>query len=240
MGNPLTSKERLKRVPVAGAGLARAARYLRRYTFPGSRRYWERRYARGGTSGAGSEGAHARFKAEFLNMFVARHNVTSVVEFGCGDGQQLSLANYPRYLGLDISPTVLARTMARFSGDPTKSFIFYTPSRFSDPCRFISADLAISLDVVYHLVEDGVYYLHLRHVFGAARRFVVLYTSDTDLLAETPDPLVPHVRHRPVMRDVARLFPEWRLGEHVPNRHVYLGSDLPGSFSDFLVFERSA
>ena len=77
-------------------------KYSRR-VFPGSQPYWERRYARGGDSGAGSYGRLAIFKAEFVNSFVRDHGIRSVIEFGCGDGNQLSLAEYPSYFGLDVS-----------------------------------------------------------------------------------------------------------------------------------------
>lgn len=121
--------------------------------------------------------------------------------------------------------------MNQFADDPTKSFMLYDPWHFADPAGMVRADLTISLDVIYHLVEDEVYELHLRHVFGAARQFVVLYTSDADTVVavgSTP----PHVRHRPVIRDVARNHPDWRLREHIPNRHT-------ASFADFLIYERA-
>ena len=229
-------RQQLKRVPLAGPALAQLTRFSRRHTFAGSGRYWERHYARGGTSGDGSAGARARFKAAVLNDLVARHGVASVVEFGCGDGRQLALARYPRYLGLDVSATALRRTRDRFAGDPTKSFLCYDPGSFADPAGFVSADLAISLDVIYHLVEDETYRCHLRHVFGAGRRFVVLFTSDQDTLAAGERP-APHVRHRPVVRDIDRLFPRWRLRERIPNRYPYRGPGTETSFADFFVYE---
>ena len=66
--------------------------------------YWENRYERGLTSGAGSYGRLAHFKAEVLNEYVNQNKILSVVEFGCGDGAQLSLAKYANYIGLDLSP----------------------------------------------------------------------------------------------------------------------------------------
>ena len=65
-------------------------------SFSGTINYWEDRYRTGHDSGAGSSGRLAAFKAEFLNGLVADHNVSSVIEFGCGDGRQLALAEYPR------------------------------------------------------------------------------------------------------------------------------------------------
>lgn len=159
--------------------------------FHGSERYWERHYQRGGTSGEGSYGRYADHKASFLNEFVAANNIASVVEFGCGDGNQLALADYPRYLGLDASPTAVETCIRRFKSDTSKSFALYSPRMFNDPASFIRADLAVSLDVIYHLTEDDIFDLYMRHLFAAADRFVVIYARDS----EDPDP-APWVRHR--------------------------------------------
>jgi SAM-dependent methyltransferase len=181
---------------------------------------------------------HAEIKAEVLNRLVAEQRIGSVIEFGCGDGEQLALATYPRYLGLDVSPTTLRKIISKFADDPSKSFALYDPSCFSDRTEFTTADLSISLDVIYHLVEDDVYDLHLRHLFGAARRMVVLFTSDAD------DPsmsgtFAAHVRHRPVLRDIAERYPGWRLRERIANPRPYSQEGSSGSVSDFFTCERA-
>ncbi len=56
--------------------------------FPGSQDYWVKRYAKGGNSGPGSYSELAKFKASVLNAFVREHGIQSVIEFGCGDGNQ--------------------------------------------------------------------------------------------------------------------------------------------------------
>ena len=95
-------------------------RYLRK--FPGSKEYWERRYAEGGNSGAGSYNKLAEFKAEIINNFVKENCVQTVIEFGCGDGNQLSLAHYQKYTGFDVSKTAITLCKKRFKGDHTKTF----------------------------------------------------------------------------------------------------------------------
>jgi hypothetical protein len=45
----------------------------------------------------GSYGKFAAFKAEVLNAFVQEMRVDTVIEFGCGDGNQLTLARYPLF-----------------------------------------------------------------------------------------------------------------------------------------------
>jgi len=68
------AKRILRRSP-ALAGLAgRVARLFSR-PFDGSESYWVKRYASGGSSGAGSYGAPAEFKARVLNDFVREHAV---------------------------------------------------------------------------------------------------------------------------------------------------------------------
>ena len=116
----------IKRIPVLGEWATRAYRAagLGRdpEPFAGSKSYWESRYASGGDSGVGSYSRFAEFKAEVLNSFVAEHALQSVIEFGCGDGNQLGLAKYPKYLGLDVSDTAVAQCRKLFAADRTKTF----------------------------------------------------------------------------------------------------------------------
>jgi hypothetical protein len=193
--------------------------------FRGSGRYWEARYAAGGTSGAGSYGAQAEYKASFLNRFVADNAMRTVVEFGCGDGNQLRLARYPSYLGLDVSRTAIKRCAELFHDDATKSFVFYDPALFEDRAGFLRADLALSLDVVYHLVEDDVFDRHLRQLTEAAERYVVVYASDDDRRVAAP-----HVRHRRFTEWIEEQAPTLRLIETVPRPDP--------SYQEFFVFER--
>lgn len=199
--------------------------------FSTSAEYWENRYRAGGNSGAGSYNRLAAFKAEILNEFVDRHGITEVVEFGVGDGAQLALATYPRYTGVDISPTVVAATRAKFAHDPSVS-ILHT-SELADDHR---AELALSLDVIYHLVEDATFEEYMRRLFAATSRFVIVYASNTD--SAWPN---PHVRHREFVRWVGENLAEFALVETIKNRYPYSEKDPENtSFADFYVFERTA
>lgn len=224
--------------PVVEQASAETATGGRDSPFPGSAAYWEQRYANGGNSGDGSRGLNAEFKASVLNKLVADQGIESVIEFGCGDGEQLTLAEYPRYLGFDVAPTTLRRNIAKFADDPSKSFALYDSECFSDPAGLVTADLVISLDVIYHLTEDNVYDQHLKHVFGAARKHVALFTSDAD------DPsmqgrFAAHLRHHPVPRDVKERFPDWRLRERIEHPRPWRTEGSSGSIADFYIYERA-
>jgi SAM-dependent methyltransferase len=203
-----------------------------RDAFPGSASYWETRYAKGKTSGTGSYGDFATFKADVLNKFVADQGVQSVIEFGCGDGNQLGLAKYPSYLGFDVSKTAIDLCRSRFGCDASKRFLLLADYAGE------SAEMALSLDVIYHLVEDEVFESHLRKVFSASTKYVVIYSSDSDQIEE--DKRSAHVRHRSFTRWVGENLSEWRLTARVPNAFPYKGDFRTGSFSDFHFFERSS
>jgi hypothetical protein len=224
----------VRSLPIVGRAAVYGSGLVRRLTFTGSKDYWEGRYRKGGHSGDGSLGHLARFKADVLNEFVTGHHVASVVEFGCGDGRQLELARYPRYLGLDVSVTALRECSARFTNDSTKSFLLYSSEAFVDPLGIVSAELALSLDVIYHLVEDAVFDAYMTHLFAAGTRYVGIYSSDTARIAPQP-----HVRHRKYSEWVLARAPGFRVLERIDNPHR--GDHFADqSFADFVFYERTS
>ena len=71
--------------------------------FKNSASYWQERYKKGGNSGTGSYNLLAEFKAEIINTFIKENSIETVVEFGCGDGNQLKYYQFKNYLGYDVS-----------------------------------------------------------------------------------------------------------------------------------------
>jgi hypothetical protein len=209
-------------------GVRQMSLLRQRLSFTDSAHFWERSYAHGATSGSGSYGGNAEAKSRFLNGLVRERQVGNVIEFGCGDGNQLSLADYPRYIGLDVSRTAVAMCQRRFAGDPAKSFFLYDGSCFTDRTGVFAADLAISLDVMYHLVEDQVFEAYLTHLFGAGQRLVVIYSTNMELGGTAP-----HVRHRHFTPWVAANCPGWRLAS------VTQGPSTEYARADFHVYERT-
>ena len=209
---------------------------LKQVFFPGSREFWETRYSKGGNSGQGSYGKFAEFKANVLNDFIEKNGILSIVEFGCGDGNQLSLSEYPQYIGLDVSQTAISLCREKFGQDKSKSFFLYSPSCFVDHQHVFQADLGLSLDVIYHLVEDEVYHAYMDHLFGASKRFVIIYSSDVDRAGGAH---ARHVRHRNFSQRVRERFPDWKLKEKIKNPYPGKGDFGQGSFADFFIFENS-
>jgi SAM-dependent methyltransferase len=220
-------KAMLKTIPVIGPVARHLYFRILAPSIVSSAVYWESRYNSGGGSGAGSRDRLARFKAEVLNDFVRKNGVCSIVEFGCGDGQQLTLADYPEYVGLDISVTAIKRCRARFPSDRTKVF-----SRYGEELNR-SFDLALSLDVIYHLVEDDVFATYMHALFDASHRWVIIFSSNSD----EPAP-EPYIKHRKFTDWVVRNRREWTLIEEIRNRYPYdrTNPDFT-SFADFFIYQ---
>ena len=153
--------------------------------------------------------------------------ISSVIEYGSGDGAQLKLARYPSYLGVDISAKAVGMCRERFAGDTSK--------RFEQPdavTKGTMADLSLSLDVIYHLAEDSVFNAYMQQLFESAQRFVIVYSSNTDQILPWK-----HVRHREFTSWVAQNKPEWRLQSTIKNAYPYDPADPEQtSFADFYVF----
>lgn len=197
--------------------------------FDTSRVYWQDRYAKGGNSGAGAFDRTAIFKANLLNTFVQEQQIQTVIEHGCGDGNQLRLAHYPAYIGFDISDTALTLCRQRFAKDPSKHFLH------TDTYTNEQAELALSLDVIYHLIEDAVFEAYMIRLFGSATRFVIIYSSNTNLQAPHQE---PHVKHRHCTAWVELHQPAWQLIHHIPNEFPVSLYPHEGSFADFFVYAR--
>lgn len=187
--------------------------------------HWQRHYKRGGDLGPGSYGESATYKADLINKVIRERGIYSIIEFGCGDGNQLSYLEVDQYIGLDISKVAIQRCIASHGGSAKRSFIWYDPNYFHDPLHIVGADCAMSLDVIFHLIEDDVFDQYLRTLFNCGRRFVIIYGLDVD---EAQSAHVS-VRFRKFSKYIATRFPEFRVSLHVPRL---------GKFGDFYLYER--
>ncbi len=194
--------------------------------------FWEQIYRENGTSGYGSYNRLARFKADIINGFVKDYEIKTVVELGCGDGNQLSYMKFPLYTGIDVSSTIIEKNKQVFLNDRSKCFYnrqersLYMNSRF---------ELSLSLDVIFHLLEDEIYEQYMDDLFELSSKYVIIYSSNHE--AFTP---WPEFRHRNFMYYFQQnKAATWRLKEYIPNEYPYLiGKEEDTSCSDFYIFEK--
>lgn len=220
---------KVKDIPFIGPILSSlSSKLYRRSYFKNSGEYWEKRYKDGGNSGSGSYNQLAIFKAEILNHFVEKNKISSVVELGCGDANQLKLQKYPNYIGYDVSNTILDSCSKTFFEDNTKQFDHI--SNFKSK----KTDLILSLDVIYHLIEDDVYYNHMKTLFNANNNNVIIYSSNFD--DDYGNKEIKHVRHRKFTNWVEKNAKDFKLDKLIKNKYPYSGDSKTGSLADFYFY----
>lgn len=197
--------------------------------FSDSESYWNNRYKHGGSSGRGSYGELAAYKAEVLNDFISKHEVKSVIEFGCGDGNQLGLIKCDEYHGFDVSPEAIETCKRLYKRDGNKTFDLVTDYHGT------LADLVLSLDVIYHLVEDSVFEKYITRLFSASEKYVIVYSSNTEEQAVQQG---PHVKHRKFTHWIEDNIEGWCLAQHVQNRYSQGMNSDEGSIADFFVYAK--
>lgn len=202
---------------------------IRASRFNNSIDYWEKRYKQGYTSGLGSYGKFAEFKAKIINTFVKKNSIKTIIEYGCGDGNQLSHFVLPSYIGLDVSKIALEKCVLKFKNDNTKSFYYYDPFLFVDDNTKFHAELALSLEAIFHLVEDNIYEKYIQDLFSSAKKYVIIYSSN---FKEKRKKISPHVRHREFTKDIIKLCPGWHHIKTIKSRYP------EESFSDFFIFKK--
>jgi len=191
-----------------------------------SKEYWENRYNSGQNSGKGSYNNLALFKANIINSIISNNSdITSIIDYGVGDGNQSTYFNLDniKYTGLDVSNFIINKCKDKFKNDANKIFVTCDKVNFSE----LKANMLLSCDVLYHLIEDNVYFNYLTNLFNMSDKFVVIYASDIDKYH------AEHVRFRKFTDYIKNNFKEWILIRHIINPYK---NESP---SDFYIFEKN-
>lgn len=205
----------------------------KRDKWEGSEQYWKNRYETGGNSGAGSYNNLALFKAKIINNFVIDNNISSVLEWGSGDGNQLLYANYPNYIGVDVSDKAINLCKKKFEKDKSKRFIQMNSTEINPKLK---GDLVLSLDVIFHLIEDDIFNLYMQRLFNSALKYVCIYSSNYEMEKTN----AAHVRHRNFTKWIEKNVSEgWKLKKFIANEYPFNPKHQDKtSFSDFYFYER--
>ncbi len=198
-----------------------------------SSEFWNKHYIQGGNSGTGSYSRLAEFKADIINSFIESNNINTAIELGCGDGNQLSMIKYHFYTGIDVSEYIINQNRKRFSHKENYNFFCSLTER--ENYIYKKFDLSISMDVIFHLLEDDVYEKYMKDLFNLSNNYVIIYSSNHEEYTPWPE-----YRHRNFLYYVQNnLNSEWELIDFIPNRYPYIiGNEEETSASDFFVFKK--
>ncbi|NQX67652.1 class I SAM-dependent methyltransferase [Paenibacillus alba] len=181
--------------------------------------FWNDNYSHGGDSGSGSYGLLAEFKSQIINDFIQEHQIESVIEFGCGDGNQLLTMSYSTYLGLDVAQSSIRLCKEKFKEDTTKSFMLYKPGLLVNR-GFIQADLVVCLDVLYHITDEEDFLSTLSNIFESAKKWVILYTKITTGLEPQE---VATIQDRPILHHLMQ-HSDFSISHVIPQKYPELSS----------------
>ena len=171
--------------------------------FKTSHKYWVDRYSHGGCAGIGSYGIIASWKAYIVNRFLEKRKISHVIDWGCGDGYQASLFNIPDYIGYEISTFALMHCL-----ETAKNMVCLMASDYDGK----KAELTMSLDVIYHLVEKDVYEAYMERLFDSSTRYVIIYSTNEEAKGSND-----HVKHRKFSTWVNKNKKNWQLIETMHN-----------------------
>lgn len=189
-----------------------------------SSKYWEERYVNGGNSGNGSYGFLAEYKRDFLNQFIVENNINSLLEYGCGDCNQLSMIDCDEIIGVDVSKTAIDICEKLL---PNSKFITISKGKFPK----IKTDLLLSLDVIYHLIEDEVYDEYIKNIVNHGSEFLIIYSANF----EDDGNFSKHVKPRNFTKHNL-LNQSYKLLKIVKNKYKSIDHNS-GSFSDWYIFK---
>ncbi|MGA1066842.1 MAG: hypothetical protein ACO3U3_13445 [Alphaproteobacteria bacterium] len=193
--------------------------------------YWQARYKNGRTSGSGSQGKLAFYKAEIINGLAEKYGVKVAVELGCGDGRQLSLYQFNDYIGTDIAEESIEMCKARILNATRFRFLNMVDFKTTRP----RGDLSLSVDVIFHLVNDSVYFDYMEMLFESSTRLVLIYGPNQEISSNES-----HIRFRCFTSWIESHRPNFRLVEFIKNKYPYHPGADPekSSWSDFYLFEK--
>lgn len=126
-----------------------------------------------------------------------------------------------------MSQTVVEHCRNIFAEDKTKKFVH------TDSYNGEKSDLSMSLDVIYHLVEDDIFNDYMERLFQASNKYVVIYASNHDHLD------TDHVRHRKFSDWIENYREDFELLSHTPNKFPYDTKNPDNtSVADFYIYKR--
>jgi len=110
--------------------------------------YWERHYRDGGTSGAGSIGKEREWKWKIVQEHAGK--IDDVLDVGCGDLSFWEDRDCFKYLGIDISETIIKQNRSR---RPTWQF----KAQGAEVLLDAHARIVLCMDVLFHIMDDDAF-----------------------------------------------------------------------------------
>ncbi|HLU29904.1 MAG TPA: glycosyltransferase [Glycomyces sp.] len=168
----------------------------------------------------GSGGSEGIPKARFIGDLVKEQEITSVIDWGCGDEEALEKLDLHgvEYTGVVASEDALERMRKRFAERPGHTFTLPHGCE-----RWERRELALGSEALPLCPDDAEYEQSLKRLFESSRRFVLVCVAQ--------DGADRRLRPRSIAGDVSERFPEWELRRAEPS--------APGGPRSLFLYEKT-
>ncbi|WP_455277030.1 methyltransferase domain-containing protein [[Eubacterium] cellulosolvens] len=135
-------------------------------------KYWEERYATGGSSGIGSVGIEKKWKWKVITNFIPK--VDHVIDVGCGDLSFWTGKNCEDYIGIDISETIIERNKIK---RPKWVFICAPAEKYIKSLR---KECVFCLDVFFHIMNPEKISTIIENLCVYSNKYIFIHTWITN------------------------------------------------------------
>lgn len=162
------------------------------------KQHWDQRYSTGGNSGNGSYGNSAIGKGKYISDVIKKFKIKTINDLGHGDGNQLKYFEGDfKYYGYDVSSYINSKLANEYKDNPKYTFL-------DSVGKMNKGDLALSLDVIYHIIQEDEYYKYLDTLFSLGD-YVLIYAVDMD------HKFTPYFQARKFTPYIDSTFPQFKL-----------------------------
>lgn len=125
-------------------------------------------------------------------------------------------------LGLDISSTAVEICKKKLQNNSSYKFDVYNEQYKNNNIY----DLALSLDVIYHILDHQNYKKYMTDLFKFSKKYVIIYSNNYNGVQ------CGHMHERQFTSDLDVWFPEWNLKEFIKQKYPHKSS------ADFYIYEK--
>jgi len=128
---------------------------------------------------------------------INKYDLKSISDVGCGECTLLPyLQGIRKYYGYDISPAVLSKVSKNAQDGFSKEFILLTNNT-----KIVSSDLVLSLEVIFHQVNDDEYLDYMRKLVNSNGEYLLILTMNEGILKTN------HIKNRHIKyRDISKFM----------------------------------
>jgi len=126
--------------------------------------FWENRYKKGGHSGSERKGIPRWWKWKQIKKYT---DANDVIDVGCGDLDFWKGRNVEKYIGIDVSPSLIKQNMKK---RPNWKFMLGGGEITHD----ISSQDVFCMEMLYHIMDDDVYVQILKNLTKYSKRYIFI------------------------------------------------------------------